>query len=75
MKFWNLKLLIELAASGFTLAGIFIGSTTAMGATCYLVALIFWFWMMHRENMWGLLPLNGATLVIASYNLWNSFNV
>lgn len=75
MKFFNPKFLIEVAASTFTLAGIFIGSTTALGATCYLVALIFWFWMMYRENMWGLLPLNAATLIISVYNLWNSFNV
>jgi hypothetical protein len=71
-RFLTLKFFIELAASVFTLTGIYVGSTTTVGAICYLIALVFWFWMMYREKMWGLAPLNIATAVIASYNLWSS---
>ena len=63
---------IESAAGGLTLAGIYIGSTTAAGAGCYLGSLVFWFWMMFRKRVWGLAPLNCATLVIASLNLWRA---
>lgn len=71
-RFLTLKFFIELGASVFTLAGIYVGSTTTPGAICYLISLVFWFWMMYRQKMWGLAPLNIATTLIASYNLWSS---
>lgn len=67
LDFW-----IETAASVFTLAGTYIGSTTAAGACCYLVSLIFWFWMTFRKRLWGILPLNTASAVIAALNLWRA---
>lgn len=67
-SFW-----IECAASAFTLAGIAIGSTMAPGAVCYLISLVFWFWLMREKSLWGLLPLNTATLVVASLNLWRAW--
>ncbi len=71
-RFLTLKFFIELGASVFTLAGIYVGSTTTLGAIFYLVSLVFWFWLMYRVKLWGLAPLNIATAVIASYNLWSS---
>jgi hypothetical protein len=68
-KFLNLRFFVESGASAFTLAGIYIGSTTALGAMFYLISLIFWFWLMIRWKMWGLVPLNVATLGIVIYNL------
>ena len=67
-----LDLWIEIGASVWTLAGIAIGSTTAEGAGCYLVAMVFWFWIMFRKELWGLLPLNLATMVVSSVNLWRA---
>jgi hypothetical protein len=63
---------IELGAATFTLAGIYIGSTTAWGAAAYLVALVFWYWSMFRKHTWGLVPLNVATTFVASFNLWKA---
>ena len=68
-KFLNLRFFVESGASAFTLAGIYVGSTTALGAMFYLISLIFWFWLMIRWKMWGLVPLNVATLGIVIYNL------
>lgn len=65
VDFW-----IELAASSLTLAGVWFGSTTALGAAFYLASLVFWYWVMIRKALWGLLPLNVATTIIASANLW-----
>lgn len=64
-----MSLAIELAASLLTLTGIYLGSTTFAGANCYAASLIFWFWMMVRVPLWGLLPLNLATAVITAINL------
>lgn len=75
VKWWlrlRLDLGIELAASLPTLAGIFVGSTTAQGACFYLASLVFWFWMMARKQLWGLLPLNVASLLISILNLWRA---
>ena len=60
---------IEIAASIFTLAGIYLGSTTIPGASMYLVSLVFWFWIMFRKALWGLLPLNVATWFLSLLNL------
>lgn len=60
---------IEAAASATTLAGIYLGSTTLHGATCYLVSLPFWIAIMIGKNAWGLLPLNVFTLVVTVINL------
>lgn len=67
VDFW-----IELAGSSITLAGIHLGSTTAAGAACYLIALVFWYWTMFRKKLWGIAPLNVATTFIASANLWRA---
>ncbi|HKQ24116.1 MAG TPA: hypothetical protein VJT81_06705 [Burkholderiales bacterium] len=63
---------IELTASAFTLAGIYVGSTTAVGAGCYLVALVFWYVIMFRKALWGIAPLNVATTFVATFNLWRA---
>jgi hypothetical protein len=63
---------IELLASVLTLAGIYAGSTTAAGAALYLVSLVFWYWLTVGKRMWGLMPLNLATTVVAATNLWKA---
>lgn len=60
---------IEGAASVFTLAGIYLGSTTVHGALFYLASLPFWFGIMIGKQAWGLLPLNVFTLVTVMINL------
>ena len=60
---------IELQASIWTLAGMYIGSTTLAGASCYAVSRIFWFALMFRRRMWGLAPLNVATAIVAAVNI------
>lgn len=65
----KLDTVIELAASVLTLAGIYVGSTTLLGACFYLASLVFWFWMTYRKKLWGLLPLNCASLGISLLNL------
>jgi hypothetical protein len=67
-----INFLIELAASLTTLAGMWLGSTTGAGAKFYLVTSVFWFALMFRRRMWGLAPLNVASLAIACVNLWRS---
>lgn len=63
---------VEFAASAFTLAGIWIGSTTALGAGCYLVSLVFWYALQFGRGLWGLAPLNVATTFIAAANLYQA---
>lgn len=60
---------VELAASGMTLAGMFLGSTTQAGAIFYLASLFFWFALIYKRKLWGLVPLNVASGVIAWVNL------
>ncbi len=61
----------ELIASGLTLVGIAVGSSTHLGATFYLLSLIFWWWITFGKKMWGLVPLNGATTIIAFWHLFH----
>lgn len=65
-----LCLAVELLASIFTLAGIFVGSTTFWGAVCYLISLVFWWWLVWLKKLWGIIPLNAASTAISTYNLW-----
>lgn len=59
----------ELAPGVPTVIGMWLGSTTAAGATWYIVAAIFWFALMFRRRIWGLAPLNVVALVVACLNL------
>lgn len=75
MTGWLNKLLIvELLASGLTLAGIYIGSTTAIGAGLYLASLVFWYWLTVAKRLWGLMPLNVASTVVSVINLWKALS-
>jgi hypothetical protein len=65
-------LTIELLASALTLAGIYAGSTTATGAALYLGSLVFWYWLTVGKCLWGLMPLNVATTIVAGMNLWRA---
>jgi hypothetical protein len=63
---------IELSASATTLAGIYLGSTTNAGAGCYLVSMVFWFTIMMRKKLWGILPLNVAITILSAVNFWRA---
>jgi hypothetical protein len=65
-------LIAELLASGLTLAGIYAGSTSAAGASLYLASLVFWYAVTVKKRLWGLMPLNVATTVVAAVNLWRA---
>lgn len=68
----RLLFVVELLASGTTLAGIYVGSTTPAGATLYLVSVVFWYWLTIGKRLWGLMPLNVAVTVISALNLWKA---
>ena len=72
MTYLNRWLIVELLASGLTLAGIYAGSTTAAGASLYLASLVFWYAITWKKSLWGLMPLNVATTAVASLNLWRA---
>lgn len=64
LDFW-----IEVAASVTTLAGIYIGSTTLHGALFYLFAIMIWYVLIWRQKLWGLIPLNVGSNIIAVLNI------
>ena len=72
MSWRNNDIWIETGASVLTLAGIAAGSTTVAGSCLYLASLVFWFWISFRKQLWGLMPLNVATLAISVFNLWRA---
>lgn len=63
--------LLELAAAIVTLAGQAIGSTTLPGALCYALATTLWIWLTVVCRLWGLLPLNIASVIITGWTLWS----
>ena len=65
----RLDLAIQLVASLGTLAGMWIGSTTLPGASCYLVATLAWMAISWRNNLHGIWPLNAGSLVISCINI------
>lgn len=72
MKWLNRWFFVELAASVLTLAGIWIGSTSLLGASMYLASMVFWFALTINKRIWGLMPLNVASTVVTCINLWRS---
>jgi len=70
--FLNRWLFVELLASILTLAGIYVGSTTALGASMYLASLVFWYALTFAKRLWGLMPLNIASTVVSALNLWRA---
>lgn len=69
----NEALIAEVGAATLTVLGMYLGSSTSYGAFCYLAGLVFWFRLMFLKRLWGLLPLNIATLGVSSYHLWRTF--
>lgn len=65
----NRWLAVELLASCLTLAGIYVGSTTALGASLYLASLVFWYALTVGKRLWGLMPLNIASTIVSLVNL------
>jgi hypothetical protein len=63
---------LELGASLFTLTGIYIGSTTLIGAILYLISSGFWHVIAWSKGLHGIVPLNVATTVIALLNIWRA---
>jgi len=65
-------LYVEIAASILTLAGIYLGSTTLLGAIAYLGSMVFWWWLTYSRKLWGLVPLNIGSTILSAYNLWSA---
>jgi hypothetical protein len=61
---------LELFASAFGLAGMYLGSTTLHGALCYAVAIPCLIGCVTIRRLWGLLPLNLAQAVVIAINLF-----
>jgi hypothetical protein len=61
---------VELGASFGTLAGVALGTTTALGGSIYLAANGFWIALILMTRMWGLVPLTAATTVVTLWTLW-----
>lgn len=60
---------IELAASVCTLIGMYLGSTTGLGAALYLASAVFFWVVVQERRLWGLVPLNAGVTVIAIINI------
>lgn len=67
--FYTLSFWLQLCASITTLLGIYLGSTTLYGASCYALSLIFWYTLTFKDKMWGIMPLNIATTVVVIVNI------
>ena len=63
---------LELFASVFGLAGMYLGSTTLHGALCYAVAIPCLIACVTIRRLWGLLPLNLAQAVVIGINLFGA---
>jgi hypothetical protein len=64
-------LLIQLAASGLTIAGTyFYGNKSKLGPCLGLAAQVPWWIIMVNGSLWGLLPVNGMMLFMHTRNLW-----
>jgi hypothetical protein len=61
--------LVELGATIFTLAGMWVGSTTLPGALLYGISLFFWFYIGWAKQLWGIMPLNILTTVVVIRNI------
>lgn len=64
---------VEACASICNIAGIYIGSTTMLGAMWYGIALIFWYALTIKKKLWGLMPLNIAVTIVTILNIWKAF--
>jgi hypothetical protein len=65
--------MLELFASAFGLAGMYLGSSTPRGALCYAVAVPCLIVCVYVRQLWGLLPLNVAQAVVIGINLCRAF--
>jgi hypothetical protein len=61
---------LEIFASAFGLAGMYLGSTTQHGALCYAVAIPCLIACVAIRRLWGLLPLNLAQAIVIGINLF-----
>jgi hypothetical protein len=69
MKLDRIAFAWELGASVTTIVGIYIGSTTVVGACWYAVSLVFWYGLMFRRRLWGIAPLNVVSTIVVAVNL------
>lgn len=66
----RVDLAIQLLASVATLAGMWVGSTTAHGAEFYLVGTAAWMAISWRKGLHGIWPLNIGATIVSLKNLW-----
>lgn len=71
MKKWlTLDFGIECTASVLTVTGLALGTSTLEGSLVYLLSMLPWWALLIRKRMWGLLPLNIASTLIITRNLF-----
>ena len=63
---------LELFASVFGLAGMYLGSTTLHGALCYAVGIPCLITCVYKRKLWGLLPLNLAQAIVIAINVFRA---
>jgi hypothetical protein len=61
--------ILELIASAFGLAGMYLGSTTLRGAICYCVAIPCLIGCVVIRRLWGLMPLNPSLTPQAPFSV------
>lgn len=66
----GVDLAIELVASVATLGGMWVGSTTVLGAELYLVGTAAWMAISWRKSLHGIWPLNIGAAAVSLWNLW-----
>jgi hypothetical protein len=66
-------LAIEVLASVTTIAGMWEGSSTFIGASWYLASTLVWIWLMVERRLWGIAPLNLLALTIEVITLTRTF--
>jgi len=68
----SVDLCIQLLASVATLAGMWVGSTTAHGAELYLIGTAAWYAISWRQGLIGIWPLNVGATLVSLKNLWSA---
>jgi hypothetical protein len=66
-----MALITQLLASGLTIVGMYLyGNKSKLGPVAGILAQVPWWIIMIDGSLWGLLPVNGAMLIIHARNLW-----
>ncbi len=65
-----LGFILQMIAGSFTVAGMYIGSTTRRGAWLFMASTVPWWVVTIHDGLWGFVPLNIVIGATAAVNLW-----